>query len=73
MEEEANRFAASFLIPDEAYRHLVRQGDFACDRLRQFAVKIGVSPGIVVGRLQHDGHIPYDRCNSLKKRVSLGA
>ncbi|MCY4255742.1 MAG: hypothetical protein OXE51_06455, partial [Gammaproteobacteria bacterium] len=33
-----------------------------------FAKKIGIAPGIVVGRMQHDGHLPRNYLNKLKVR-----
>ncbi len=35
----------------------------------QFASEIGIAPGIVVGRLQHDGKLPPSHCNELKCRL----
>lgn len=69
MEEEADRFSAAFLIPDQTYRQLLDEGDLRCARLEEFAQEIGIAPGIVAGRLQHDGHIPFSRCNSLKRKL----
>ena len=34
-----------------------------------FAAEIGICPGIVVGRLQHDGTIGHDRLNGLRRRL----
>ncbi|MBW4557417.1 MAG: hypothetical protein KME59_16035 [Trichormus sp. ATA11-4-KO1] len=34
----------------------------------QFATEIGIAPGIVVGRLQHDKVLPPSHCNDLKQR-----
>jgi HTH-type transcriptional regulator/antitoxin HigA len=70
MEEEANRFAADFLIPPPEYAQFLEEGDFTCVSLSRFAAKSGIAPGIVAGRLQHDGIIPFNRCNSLKKRLT---
>ena len=52
-EQRANQFAASVLIPP------ARGGELAILRteaeVEAFARSIGIAPGIVVGRLQHDG------------------
>jgi len=69
MEEEANRFAASFLIPDRQYREFVSLNELKCSSVRQFAESLEIAPGIVVGRLQHDGYLPYNKCNSLKRHL----
>ena len=63
-EQEANAWAADKLIPP---RHAT---DLAClyDKASvcAFASRVGVHPGIVVGRLQHDRLIPFGRMNDLK-------
>lgn len=66
-EEEANRFAADFLIPDDEYNQFVESEMFTERSVRQFAKAVGIAPGIAVGRLQHDGHIPHSHLNSLKR------
>jgi len=70
-EAEADKFAAEFLIPRKAYVAFSQQRPFSKEAIRQFAVQHGISPGIVVGRLQHDGHLPMSHCNDLKKRYSF--
>ena len=63
-ELEADRFAGQFLIPAR-YDALLPSLKSKVE-IDKFAKKIGVHPGIVVGRLQHDGLIPFDRMNGLK-------
>lgn len=68
-EEEADRFAADFLIPPVEYRKFVSLGEFSRAKILEFADEMGIAPGIVVGRLQHDGHVPYKSVlNRLKTR-----
>jgi HTH-type transcriptional regulator/antitoxin HigA len=65
VEDEANRFAADLLIPPgDAQRLRVLTMD---DEVKTFAKEIGIAPGIVVGRLQHDGLWGWNRGNSLKR------
>ncbi len=65
-EEQANRFAANFLIPpSEAFQLPNLKSKAAVQR---FAESIGIAPGIVVGRLQKDGVIPYKNLNGLRQR-----
>lgn len=71
-EEEANRFAADLLISRGALQGLRRS--FSAQRLsktrvRAFAQQIGIAPGIVVGRLQHEGWLPHTHMNGLKLRL----
>ena len=65
-EREANAFARALLIPPEHVAQLPHLRSKAS--IRRFASSIGVSPGIVVGRLQHDGLLQVSHCNDLKKR-----
>jgi HTH-type transcriptional regulator / antitoxin HigA len=52
LEEEANRFAGDILIPPEHDAELSGISNY--EDVRTFATKIGVAPGIVAGRLQHE-------------------
>jgi HTH-type transcriptional regulator / antitoxin HigA len=63
-EQNANRFAATLLIPESCEEEL--QGLFSHEAVETFAAQIGIAPGIVVGRLQCEGIIPYSNLNKLK-------
>ena len=67
-EAAANRFAADHLIPPRDYALFVRGRDFRPADLRGFAGSLGVGVGIVVGRLQHDGHLARSVGNDLRTR-----
>ncbi|MBN1316097.1 MAG: helix-turn-helix domain-containing protein [Anaerolineales bacterium] len=74
-EEEANDFAARILIPPTKFAKFLRQheGFYSNKRaIKDFAKEIGIAPGIVVGRLQHDRVIPYSHCNDLKRTFIWG-
>lgn len=64
LEEEADTFARDLLIPPEHGSELVRLK--SASTIRAFAHEVGVHPGIVVGRLQKEGRIPWRNLNSLK-------
>ena len=66
-EEEANAFAATTLIPPSAEGDLLRL-PLDGQKVISFARKIGISPGIVVGQLQHRKVITHRQLNSLKTR-----
>lgn len=68
-EEEANEFAARTLIPPEFLPELMKLSADA-QRVIRFAVKIGISPGIIVGQLQHLGRLKRNQLNRLKRRFS---
>ncbi|WP_319559005.1 HigA family addiction module antitoxin [Marispirochaeta sp.] len=66
-EAEANEFAGNLLIPRAEYRRFIAAGSFYEGDIRSFAEKISLHPGIVVGRLQHDGLLDYKFQNGLKE------
>ena len=71
-ETEANSFAANFLIPSERYAQFVDGMRFTDESIRRFAADLGIAPGIVVGRLQHDNYLLHNRCNNLKRFLTWG-
>lgn len=67
-EEEANRFAAEFLVPSEKISGL-DPNSISKPLVLELSDDLGVSPGIVVGRLQHEGIVPHSRYNDLKAPI----
>jgi len=72
IEAEANRFSGDTLIPPAALGAFVRAGEFTNDSIHEFSEAIGIGPGIVVGRLQHDGVIARHAGNTLKQKLDWG-
>lgn len=66
-EEEADCFARDLLIPPKSAEALPYLAHRAAD-VTAFAAKIGIAPGIVVGRMQHDELLPRNYLNKLKVR-----
>lgn len=66
-EREANAFARDMLIPPALQPGLRTLPTRKRDIVR-FAMEAGVSPGIVVGQLQHMGRVSYERLNGYKRR-----
>jgi Zn-dependent peptidase ImmA (M78 family)/plasmid maintenance system antidote protein VapI len=66
-EREANEFSASVLIPP-ARRDELLDLKPRKENIIRFAFSVGVSPGIVVGQLQHNEIIKPSRLNFLKRR-----
>jgi transcriptional regulator with XRE-family HTH domain len=66
-EREADQFARDMLVPRARIRELayLKTKSAICN----FAQSLQVSPGIVVGRLQHDKLLPPSHCNDLKKKL----
>lgn len=67
LEREANEFAYHTLIPEETEHRLMNLVLKKRD-VMSYAREIGVSPGIVVGQLQHNGTLRYNQLNGLKRR-----
>lgn len=67
-EREANRWAIDFLIPELDWNRFVAAMPRSKVAVETFARTQGIAPGIVVGRLQHDGIIPWTHLNGLKQR-----
>jgi hypothetical protein len=42
--------------------------DFSSQHVEAFAQQLKIAPGIVVGRLHHDDHVPPNQLNSLRER-----
>lgn len=68
-EQEANDFAADLLIPEAFKAEFNRLPLRHLDVIR-FARRLGVSPGVVVGQLQHRGRLRRDQLNRLKRRFT---
>ena len=71
-EHEANEFAATTLIPREYCQELATIIP-SHREVVQFAHRVGVSPGVVVGQLQHNGRIGFEQLNGLKRRFTWQA
>lgn len=67
-ELEADKYAASLLIPLNTLQSFLSTTRLTKAAIKRFANELNISPGIVVGRLQHDGIIPMNHCNDLKRR-----
>ena len=67
-ENEANEFASTFLIPIEFEQELCRLTSKNVRGIYRFARKLGISPGIVVGQLQHRGIVHHRHLNKIKTR-----
>lgn len=68
-ETEANNFSASVLIPGNRIEELMNL-TASKDNVIRFATSIGISPGIVVGQMQHNSVIGQKQLNFLKRRYS---
>jgi addiction module HigA family antidote len=71
LEAEANAFAQNTLIPRKDYCQLAPTKYISDAEIIAFAKKIGIHPGIVAGRLQHDHIIAQDRCSAMKQQYKI--
>lgn len=69
VEASANRFARDQLIPPDEYCDFLASTEFTPASVRSFAMELGIAPGIVVGRLQHDDKLAPSKMNSLKRPI----
>ncbi len=65
-EAEADQFAEEILIPPREHDRLLALRPYSAARVTQFAREIGVGPGVVVGRLQHDRELPPTHLHGLR-------
>jgi Zn-dependent peptidase ImmA (M78 family) len=65
-EREANDFAGECIVPTSR-SHEFEQLKTDRDSIVRFAVSVGVSPGLIVGQLQHEGRIEFGRMTRLKR------
>jgi len=68
-EKEADVFARDFLVPKQQYDKFLNSEKRTIGSIQQFAKEIGIAPGIVVGRLQHDHILPFKHGNHLKHKL----
>jgi len=68
-EEEANEFAANFLIPYEEIKKFALSNKKKTEDIIDFARKMNIAPGIVVGQLQHYKYCPMSHYNKLKQTI----
>lgn len=66
LEDEANRWAARFLIPAE---YEARLRSLRTSEIPAFADELGITPAIVVGRLQHEGLIHFSESKMWKRQL----
>jgi addiction module HigA family antidote len=68
-EDEANKFAANWLVPQEKFDEFC-EGAISRLSIIRFAEEIGIAAGIVVGRLQKEERISWAHHNDLKIRYA---
>lgn len=70
-EHDADRFAADYLIPPDEWVPFASAETYSAQEVRDFASRIGIAPGIVVGRLQYEKIIPRNQLNGLRTQLEF--
>ncbi len=71
LEIDADEFSRNFLIPAKDYKRFSPNKFTTDSEIIAFAKSIGIHPGIVAGRLQHDHVIELNRCAKLKEKYVI--
>lgn len=66
-EDDADEYARNMLIPNEAYKEFILNGNYSISAIKEFSEKINRDPSIVVGRLLNDKLIDYQKDFDLLK------
>ena len=67
-ETQADKYAENMLISARDYKEFTNNGRYYPDDIQRFADRLGIAPGIVVGRLQNDGIVEPSWHNGLRER-----
>lgn len=67
-EDEADLFARNHLIAPKQWETYIRSQRLDMGGINRFSKQAGVSPGIVVGRLQHEKYLQQSWMNELRSR-----
>ncbi|MBL8233130.1 MAG: HigA family addiction module antidote protein [Bryobacterales bacterium] len=72
-EAEADRFARDMLIPPAEWKKVCQSRPRSAAQVRDWARRLGISPGILAGRLQHEHLLPWTHLSGLKVRLQFKA
>ncbi|MGU3544424.1 HigA family addiction module antitoxin [Methylobacterium sp. A52T] len=67
-EDEANQWAANFLIPQVALQRFIASFGGTQAEVVAFAADQGIAPGLVIGQLQNAGVLTFAQMSKLKER-----
>ncbi|MCR5826095.1 MAG: HigA family addiction module antidote protein [Oscillospiraceae bacterium] len=70
-ETAANQWSGDMLIPSEEFERFRTARDYSERGVLQFAKAQEIAPGILVGRMQTEGMIPYSMLNHLKEKYEI--
>lgn len=70
LEQDADKFAREYLIPESLYQK-IQHCSLSENAIKKFAAELGIHPGILVGRLQHDKVISPAHFNNLRQKYKI--
>lgn len=71
-EDDADRKARNYLIPDEQYRSFIQKDNYRDkNQIVEFAQSVGVAPCILVGRMLHDRLIEFSSFSDLRPSFEI--
>lgn len=70
-ERAADQWAGDILISADAFERFKNSKDYSESSILLFAKTEGIAPGIVVGRMQLEGLIKFNRMNELKEKYEI--
>ena len=68
MELEADKYSRNMILDDNIYMNFLKENNYTKEKIIRFAKNNNIHPGIVVGRLQHDGKLSWNVLDELKQR-----
>lgn len=68
---EADEFASNLLIPKKLYNAFVKKNSFYSGDIKMFAENLEIDPGIIVGRLTHNGYLNHGQFNNLRTQYEF--
>lgn len=70
-EAEANQFAGDWLVPPTVMEYIYAEDSMYEPQILDYADRFRIHPGILVGRLQHEGILKKNWLNKLKSTIEL--
>jgi HTH-type transcriptional regulator/antitoxin HigA len=70
-EKVADSWSRDVLISDEAFLEFAQKRNYSSASVCAYAKKLGIAPGILVGRLQNEGCIKHSMLNDLKEHYEI--
>lgn len=70
-EKKADEFSKDTLINTEDFQDFILSSNFTKSEIIKFSQKVGIHPGIVLGRLQNEGFVEFSKYHDLKVQYAI--